>query len=243
MRYIVRLSYDGTNFYGYEKQPNKRCVESELERAVKKINNNIYSKVTASGRTDRGVHALDQVVSFTLDISITDYKLKRALNTFLPDDIHVFEVNRIDDDFHPRYMVKEKEYIYKINVGEYNPLDRNYVYQYNRELDIDKMNLAIKKYIGIHNFESFVSKNAKKDNYVREIYKVNIDKDEDIITISFTGNGFMKYQIRNMVGTLIKIGAGKLDVDIIDKIFEDKKYDKYVYTAKSEGLYLFKVNY
>ena len=123
MRYLIRFSYDGTNFYGYEKQPDKRSVEEELEKAVNYINNKKETKVTASGRTDKGVHALDQTASFTLDVNITLYKLKCALNSLLPKDMHVHKVEIVNDDFHPRYMVKNKIYMYVINMGEYNPLE------------------------------------------------------------------------------------------------------------------------
>ena len=243
MRYLIRFSYDGTNFYGYEKQPDKRSVEEELEKAVNYINNKKETKVTASGRTDKGVHALDQTASFTLDVNITLYKLKCALNSLLPKDMHVHKVEIVNDDFHPRYMVKNKIYMYVINMGEYNPLERNYVLELNRKLDIQKMKTAIKDFIGVHDFECFTSAEAEKDSYVREIFNASIKEEKDKLYIRFEGTGFMKYQVRNMVGTLIKIGSNKLEPDIIKKILTDKKYRKYVYTAKAQGLYLEKVNY
>ena len=137
-------------------------------------NNNVDTKVTASGRTDRGVHALCQAASFELDVDITLYKLKCALNSLLPDDIHVFSTEIVDIDFHPRYMVKSKTYKYVINMGEYNPLERNYVLQLGRKLDINKMRSAINKLVGVHDFEAFVSNEAVKESYVREIYKASI---------------------------------------------------------------------
>ena len=243
MRYLIRFSYDGTNFYGYEKQPDKRSVEEELEKAVNYINNKKETKVTASGRTDKGVHALDQTASFTLDVDITLYKLKSALNSLLPDDIHVNKVEIVDEDFHPRYMVKKKTYMYVINMGEYNPLERNYVLQLGRKLDINKMRSAINKLVGVHDFEAFVSNEAVKESYVREIFNASIEEKDNYLTIRFTGNGFMKYQVRNMVGTLIKIGSNKIDIDIIEKILNDKSYRKYVYTAKAYGLYLESIDY
>ena len=243
MRYLIRFSYDGTNYFGYERQPNKRTVEEEIERAVKSINNNVDTKVTASGRTDRGVHALCQTASFELEVNITLYKLKCALNSLLPEDIHVFSTEIVDKDFHPRYMVKSKTYKYIINMGEYNPLERNYVLQLGRKLNINKMREAINKLVGVHDFEAFVSNEAVKESYVREIFKASIEEKDDLLIIRFTGNGFMKYQVRNMVGTLIKIGSNKFDADIIDKILNDKSYKKYVYTAKAYGLYLESIEY
>ena len=238
MRYLIKFSYDGSNFNGYQRQPGKRCVEEYIINAVKSINNGKDTKVTSSSRTDAKVHALCQEASFTLDVNITLYKLKCALNSLIPDDIHVFSTEIVDDEFHPRYMVKEKTYLYIINEGEFDPIKRNYEYQYCKKLDIDKMKKAIKSFEGEHNFKSFVSNEAVKESYVRTIYKTELKEENDKIYIRFTGNGFMKYQVRNMVGTLIKIGNCKLDVDIIDKIFNDENYKKYVYTAKAEGLYL-----
>ncbi len=238
MRYLIKFSYDGTNFNGYQRQPNKRCVEEYIIDAVKSINNGKETKVTSSSRTDAKVHALCQEASFILDVDITEYKLKCALNSLIPDDIHVFSAEVVDEDFHPRYMVKRKTYLYIINEGEYEPIKRNYELQYGRKLDIEKLKEAIKYFEGEHDFKNFVSSEAVKDNYVRTIYETKVEEIDNKIYIRFIGNGFMKYQVRNMVGTLIKIASGKLDIEIIDKIFDDEAYKKYVYTAKPEGLYL-----
>lgn len=243
MRYLIKFSYDGTNFYGYQKQPNKRTVEGELERALFDINNHTNTRIFSSGRTDRGVHALGQTAHFDLSINITLYKLKCALNSLLPEDIHVIEVTTVEDDFHARFMVKKKIYKYYLNMGEYNPIKRNYIYQYNKRLNIEKMQEAIKDLIGTHNFKIFASREVIKESYVRNIYDAKIEVNNDIITFTFTGNGFMKYQVRNMVGTLIKIGKEKLDVDIIKKLLNNDASDKYVFTAKPEGLYLDSVIY
>lgn len=243
MRYLIKFSYDGTDFYGYQKQPGKRTVEGELEKALYNINDHKETRIFSSGRTDRGVHALGQMAHFDLDIDITLYKLKCALNSLLPDDIHVIEVKIVDDDFHSRYMVARKTYKYYLNMGEYNPLMRTCIYQYNKKLDVDKMRKAITSFIGTYDFKIFVSNEAIKDNYTRTIYEANIEVDNDIVVFTFVGNGFMKYQVRNMVGTLIKIGKGKLPVEIIEKLLKNEAPNKYIYTAKPEGLYLVDVSY
>ncbi len=243
MRYLIKFSYDGTNFCGYQKQNELRTVEKEFENALYNINNHTPTRIFSSGRTDKGVHALSQCAHFDIDVSITDAKLVMALNSLISDDIHVFSAEKVDDDFHARFNVKEKTYVYKINVGEYSPIERNYVYQYNKKLDVEKMNIAIKDFLGEHDFEPFVSEEAKKSSYVRTINYVDIKEENGIITITFKGNGFMKYQVRNMVGTLIKIGKGKLEVDCISKILTGDMDKKYVYTAPPEGLYLVDVKY
>ena len=174
MRYLIKFSYDGTNFYGYQKQPGFRTVEEEFEKALYSINNKTATRIFSSGRTDRGVHALSQTAHFDLDIEITLYKLKCALNSLLPEDIHVFSTEIVDNDFHARFNVKEKNYIYKINVGEYSPHDRNYVLQYNKMLDVEKIKQAINYYVGSHDFKAFVSDEVVKDSFVREITKVGV---------------------------------------------------------------------
>lgn len=243
MRYLIHFSYDGTNFSGFQKQPNLRCVETEFEKALYSINNKQETKIIGAGRTDRGVHANHQCAHVDIDVDITTYKLKCALNSLLPEDIHVFKTEIVDKDFHARFNAKRKTYKYIINCGEYNPIERNYVYQYGKKLDIKKMKEEIKTFIGIHNFESFVSNDDIKDDYNREIYDAYIEEKGDKVYFYFIGNGFMKYQVRNMVGTLFKVGNGKLDNGIVKKIFEDKTFSKYVTTIKREGLYLENIEY
>ena len=243
MRYLIYFSYDGTLFSGYQKQPGLRTVEDELEKALYNINNHTKTRIFSSGRTDAGVHAMSQTAHFDLDINITLYKLKCALNSLLPNDIHVIEVKNVDSSFHARYMASKKTYKYIINCGEYDPLSRNYCYQYNKVLDIEQMKEAIKYFKGTHDFKNYVSDECVKDNYVREIMNASISLSNDIITIIFTGDGFMKYQVRNMVGTLIKVGALKLPVSIVDEIFRDSNKKKHVFTAPPEGLYLANVEY
>ena len=244
MRYLIRFSYDGTSYNGFQKQRHlDNTIQGKMELALKQINNGKDTKLTASGRTDRGVHALDQCAHFDIDIDITLYKLKCALNSLLPEDIHVFDVLQVSDDFHARFNTKRKTYKYIINCGEYNPIERNYVYQYCKKLDIDKMKDAIKYFLGEHDFESFTPTKDKRENYVRTINYVNITDKNDIITFTFRGNGFIKYQIRNMVGYLIRVGEGKKKGEDIPKILEGKDRRMASITAHSEGLYLTNVVY
>ena len=243
MRYLIKFSYDGTNFCGYQKQPGKRCVESELEKALYDINNHTTTKVVGAGRTDRGVHANCQCAHFDINVDITLYKLKCALNSLLPDDIHVFSTEIVDENFHARFSSKKKRYKYIINCGEYNPIERNYVYQYGKKLDVEKMKKEIKSFIGEHDFKPFVSEEAIKEDYKRTIYEAYIEEDQDKVIFYFIGNGFMKYQVRNMVGTLFKVGKGKLPLGIVDEIFKDNSKSKLITTIKREGLYLDNIEY
>ena len=139
MRFLITLSYDGTNYKGYQSQPGMYTIQEQIENALTKINNGKRTTFTSSGRTDKGVHAKMQCGHADLEVKITEYKLKRAMNSNLPEDIHVIKAEIVPDNFHARYNVVEKTYEYYINIGEYNPLERNYVYQYNRELKVEKM--------------------------------------------------------------------------------------------------------
>jgi len=240
MRYLITFSYDGTNYSGYQKQPNLRTIQGELENALKKISGGINIEINSSGRTDRGVHAINQKAHFDLDKKITLYKLKCALNTYTDKDIYIKDIKIVDNDFHARFMVKKKEYIYKINVGEYNPIYRNYIYQYNKQLNILKMKKQSKFLIGTHDFSSFANKEDPRDSYIRTIYKISISKSKDTILIKFIGDGFLKYQVRNMVGALIESSESNIN---IKKILEEKNRKSFGKIAPPEGLYLNDVKY
>lgn len=243
MRYKMIFSYDGTLFSGYQIQPKKRTIQEELEKAATYINAKKKTPITASGRTDKGVHAMNQVAHFDLDITITDYKLKRAFNSLLPNDIHVIDVEKVASDFHARYMVTSKEYIYTMNIGEYNPVERNYVYQYNRKIDTEKMKRAIKKFEGTHDFRAFVSSEDKRENTTRTVIEANIIIEKNIIKFRFIANGFMKYQVRNMVGLLLEIGENKKDTEYVEALLLRKDRKIAIKTAPPEGLCLIAVNY
>ena len=243
MRYLITFSYDGTNFSGYQRQKGLRTVQEEMEKALKEINGGKDTTINSSGRTDKGVHALCQKAHVDISVKITPYKLMRAMNSKLPEDIHVSKTEMVSDDFHARYMVKEKEYQYLLNIGEYNPISRNYVYQYCKKIDINKMKEAIKYFIGTHDFESFTPTKDKRENYVRTITHASIMEKDNIITFTFRGNGFIKYQVRNMVGYLIRVGEGKKSGADIPKILESKDRRMASITAHPEGLYLTNVEY
>lgn len=241
-RYLIDFSYSGANFSGYQKQPGKRTVQDEIEKVLSSINNNSV-KLTSSGRTDALVNAIHQKAHFDLDKKIGAYKLNGALNSYLPDDIYVNSVREVDNLFHARYMVKSKTYEYLINTGDYNPLLRTHVYQYCKPLNIRKMKKAVKYFIGKHDFTTFVSAEDKKEDKVREIYDASVDEKDGIIKITFKGSGFLKYQVRNMVGTLIKIGEEKVLPDIILSLLEKKDRKCAFLCAPAQGLTLTDVKY
>ena len=242
-RYLINFSYDGTNYNGYQKQKGLNTIQGKMEEALKSINNHKDTKFSSSGRTDAFVHAYNQYGHADIDVNITEYKLKRALNSLLPDDIYVKNTKKVDDDFHSRYHAIKKEYIYKINMGEYNPIQRNYVYQLGKTLNIDKMKAALKYLKGTHDFERLSSNEHKEKNTIRTIYNTKLSLEGDILTLSFTANGFLKYMVRIMVGIIIQIGLEKYEPIYIKDIIDGKIKTNYKKIAPPQGLYLFNVEY
>ena len=249
MRYFMTFSYDGSNFKGYQKQLKERTIQNELEKSLTKINSDIPVKVSASGRTDAGVHAYNQKAHFDMESAVEFSKLKHSLNSLLPDDIYVRGITTVADDFHARFSVKAKEYIYKINLGKYNPIERNYVYQYNKRLDIPEMERALKYIEGTHNFKAFTKvdkDDSENEDYVRTIIQASLIRDTkniNNITISLLGTGFLRYMVRNIVGLLIEVGEGKLKSEDVIEIIASEDRTQAGICAPSCGLYLNDVYY
>ena len=243
----MTFSYDGSKYKGYQKQPKVKTVQGELEKALKTINGGTKVDVHASGRTDAGVHALNQKAHFDLDMKhITPEKLKDGLNSLIPKDIYIKHIEVVSDDFHARYNAKAKEYIYIINMGEYDPIEKDYVYQYNKKLDVAEIDRALKYLEGTHNFKSFTKTDDEKEDYTRTIVQTNLIrnmKNINKITLSFLGTGFLRYMVRNMIGTLIEIGEGKRKSEEIIEILKAQDRRKAGKTASPEGLYLKDVLY
>ena len=240
MRYFIKFSYDGSCFNGFQRQPGMKTVQGVIEDALFQLSDCIVN-LCASGRTDKGVHAIEQCAHFDLNLDIKEYNLKKYLNSFFDGEIYVSSLEKVSDSFHARYDVKKKVYSYYINMGEFSPVSRNYVYQLCEELDVSLMKSASLCLLGKHDFRSFCTDEKSKDNCVRTITNAYITLDEyykDEIVFTFEGNGFLRYQVRNMVGLLIKVGTGKIDYKLVKEILDSKVRGKYGTTAKAEGLYL-----
>ena len=243
MRYLITFSYDGSKYYGYQKQPNKNSIQAEIERVLTFINSNKKVNISASGRTDSGVHALNQSAHFDLDKDIEPEKIKNSVNKMLPSSIYIKDVLYVDNSFHARFNIIKKEYTYKINTGQYNPIECDYIYQYNKYLDVDKMYEAANYFIGEHDFTSYTKGNEEKESFIRTIYSIEIKKENDIINVIFCGSGFLRYMVRNMVGSLIEVGNGTRKPKDILEILKAKDRTKAGITAPACGLYLSNVFY
>lgn len=246
MRYFMTFSYDGTAYNGYQKQPDKKTIQDELEKVLYKLNGDKEVSVCASGRTDAGVHALNQKAHFDMEKEYDTDTLKNSINKMLPGDIYVRKIEIVDDSFHARFNVTAKEYIYKINTGEYNPLQKNYVYQFNKRLDISEMERALKYLEGEHNFKSFTKSTDEIKDYNRKIIQTSLireTKNINEITISIMGTGFLRYMVRNIVGLLIEIGQGKYKSEDVFDILKAEDREAAGITAPPNGLYLKDVFY
>ena len=241
-RIMCVVKYDGSKFYGYQIQPEGRTVQQEIERALAKI---CKTKITthAAGRTDSGVHGLGQVFHFDSPVDMEAIRYKRAFNSILPKDIYVVSSQAVDDEFHSRFHAISKEYHYRLSTNEHDPLTCDYIHYHRWPLDIEKIEAALKYFVGTHDFTSFTA-NMEKIDKQRTISTAEIIKHAPgEYTFKFVGSGFMKYMVRIIVGTLLKIGAGKITPEEIPLIIAAKNRDFAGPTAKAEGLYLYKVNY
>lgn len=242
MRYLMTFSYDGSKYYGYQKQKDKKTVQQNLEENLTKINNET-THISSSGRTDRGVHALNQKAHFNLKKEIDVNILKNSLNKMINKDIYIKDIIKVEDEFHARYNVLEKEYIYKINIGEYDPIFKDYIFQLNKELNIEEMKKALKIFEGTHNFKTFTKVDEEKETYIRTIKKASLELENNIMTISFIGTGFLRYMVRNMVGFLIEVGLNKRKSAALLEIIKKEDRKELGITASPVGLYLKDVKY
>lgn len=242
MRYKLTVSYDGYNYMGFQIQNNLPTIELEIMKAFDKLLNKEV-KIYPSGRTDRFVHANGQVCHVDLDIDIPDYGLMKGLNAYLPNDIYIKNVEKVDDEFHARFSAIKKEYHYFINIKEYNPLTIRYL-PYIPNLDIMAMEEAIKLLIGTHDFKGFASSSIdERKPTIKTIYSIELINHGDKLEFIFIGNGFLKYQIRRMMGIIVEIGKGRFDKSKITEILESKNPADSKYILDGCGLYLEKVYY
>lgn len=242
----ITVKYDGSHYFGWQTQNGKRkfkTIADVVSKAVSIINKR-PTEVVASGRTDRGVHALGQVFHFKNDHYIPTVRLKNALNNALPDDIQIIDVVEVADDFHARFSAKSKEYHYYLNTGEYDLFKKNYITQYNKQLNYELMVSASKLLIGTHDFTSFnATPEIEKNNQVRTITKINIIKKDDLFIFQIEGNSFLRHMVRMLVGMLIYIGAQKYDIEDLKRLLNNEENVIAPFNIEPNGLYLFKVNY
>lgn len=239
----LTIEYDGTNYSGWQKQPNANTIQEEIEKAIEKA---IGEKITiiGAGRTDSGVHGKGQVANFITDSSIPGAKFKYAINRYLPEDITIIGSKEVEKSFHSRYDSLGKKYKYLIyNAPIKSPLLRNYTYYVPYKLDFQKMNEAKDYFIGKHDFAAFMASGSDVDDTVRNIYYDSLNTCNNIIVFEIYGDGFLYNMVRIIVGTLVDVGIGKISPQDIIDILKSRDRKNAGHTAPPEGLYLEKVCY
>ena len=243
MRILGVCSYKGTNYYGWQKQVGFVSVQSTIEGVLSKVYDMPIS-ITGSGRTDAGVHALRQYFHFDTDKEKDLKQLAYALNKMLPEDIKILSFEKVRDDFHARYSAKKKIYEYRIVLKNKDPFMEQLAFVYPMDFDFDLFKKALDKFVVRHNYQDFTSKEEDEGGFVREIYEIKVSKEDNNISIRFEGNGFMRYQIRNMIGAAINVANKKEDISFVDyHLKEDKPREIVSYKAPANGLYLVDVVY
>ncbi|WP_461828852.1 tRNA pseudouridine(38-40) synthase TruA [Aquifex sp.] len=233
--YLLRLAFVGTNFSGWQIQPSTRTVQGELTKALRTLFKEDI-KIIGCCRTDAGVHALDYVANFKANKELETEKILKALNGMLPKDIGVYEVKIVSEDFNARYSVKKKTYLYKIwNSEARNPFLYPFSWQVKRELDKELLVEILKKLEGTHDFEGFAKLEEEK-NTVINLEKIEISFRGPLIEIRLTASHFLRYMVRRIVGTCVKISLGFYPKEILEEILHKK--EKAPYTAPPQGLHL-----
>lgn len=239
---LLTVAYDGTNYFGWQKQDNVKTIQGEIEKALSQL---FKEDITIRGasRTDTGVHALSQLALLKYKTNIPIGRLPLAINSFLNNkEIVITNALYVDEDFHPQNSVYKKTYQYKIyNAPFLNPLLRNYTEFVYKPLNIEKMRQASKYFLGEHNFKAFCAAGSMAKTTIRTIYDLKIDIKDNIIIIEITGNGFLYNMVRIIAGTLIDIGHNKKQPEDIKNIILSEDRQKAGKTASSCGLTLYKI--
>lgn len=249
---LLEISYLGTDFCGYQVQPDKRTVQSQLNCAAKALFG-FDCDIVGCSRTDSGVHAnqfFATVAQKGMEYINTDIPIEKiplALSFHLPSDVAVKSAAWVDSDFHPRYSVQSKEYLYRIYCDSVrDPFEEGRAWHYARKIDdmaLGSMQKAAEHFIGTHDFAAFMASNSSVCDTVRTIFSLSVEKDDRIINIKVCGDGFLYNMVRIIVGTLIAVAEGKISLDEIEDIIVSKNRARAGITAPPQGLYLNKVFY
>ena len=220
----LTIEYDGTDYLGWQLQAEGRTIQGEIEEAILKLTND-KSRIHGSGRTDAGVHALGQVANFSTESNLPCETIRSGLNNYLPRDIRILNAGDVPESFHARKDAREKVYEYTVlNRKVSSPLRRRYAYFYNYPLDMNAMKKAAAQLIGEHDFSGFAASNLDVESTVRRITRLDIKRINDEIVFSVAANGFLRYMVRYIAGTLLEVGRGKLSPDDIPEMLRgDKK--------------------
>lgn len=249
----MTIQYDGSNYFGWQRQKQQQTIQAKIEEALSRIFKKEI-KIRGAGRTDTGVHALAQVATFKADFNFDLYILKKVLNSLLPFDIKVIEMENVEKSFHPQYAIKRKSYIYYLCCDEYcSPFIQKYVWHYGRTLNISFMREVKEMFIGTHDFTAF-SGSTEVKNKIRTIYALTIETSDNLHFLDMTmkgsfikfgveADGFLKYMTRNIIGSLVELGRGALSKETINEAIKKGKRPNPLRTAPPQGLFLERIVY
>ena len=241
-KYAGIISYDGSAYLGFQRQKEGGDIQSEIERALSfYLGEEIQIK--AAGRTDRGVHALGQVISFNSPRDLEEDSFLRATLDLLPRDIYVQSLKEVPEDFDPRHSAALKVYRYRFVIKKHDPFRQRYRYEIPFDIDLGKLEAVLRDFLGTHNFLSFTGKEIDKDGYIRDIKAIRLFEDNGEYVIELEANGFMRYMVRMMVGSAFKVASGRLDPSFIKEHLDNPSHPPVPFSAPPEGLYLYKVIY
>lgn len=242
--YCLIVQYDGTDYAGFQVQPDQRTIQGELEAALRKLGPS-FIRIAGAGRTDAGVHSEGQTVSFKDDkLTVPVERIPYALNALLPRDIRVIGSRLEQGDFHARISAKDKTYRYQIYEGAFpNVFYQRYAYWIKEPLDWDRISECGKLFLGQQDFAAFAASGGSAKTTVRTMYQVKVDAQGPLKTIRFSANGFLYNMVRNLVGTMVDVGLGKLSLPAVQTILESRDRRLASATIAPQGLYLERVNY
>lgn len=244
MRYKMTISYDGTHYCGWQVQKNGQSIQATIQKALETTLRHPLG-LTGAGRTDAGVHARGQTAHFDTDRDLDERTFPLTLNSLLPSDIRIKELEKVAPDFHARYSAKGKIYHYHLLLNRImNPFNKLYCYHVKGAFDVARLKEGAKQFVGRHDFTSFanVKIDAPKDGS-RTIYKLDVVEMSDGIRLEFEGDGFLYKMVRNITGTLLDIAQGKIEIEEIPQIFDKKDRKHAGRAAPAQGLFLERVIY
>ncbi len=243
MKYRITLAYDGADYFGWQRQLDQPTIQGVIESALEKLEGAPVT-TAAAGRTDAGVHAEGQVISFRLSREWEVRELRRALNGNLPPDIRALDAAPADEDFHARFDAKSKMYRYQVYLAEVmSPFLVRYAWHYPYLLDIERLAEESKALLGRHDFTALTVADCETKTFTRTITGIRVEREGDLLKLFFTGEGFLRYQVRTMVGALIESNRGRLKAGSIPALIESRDRSLAGAPAPARGLTLVKVEY
>jgi tRNA pseudouridine38-40 synthase len=241
--YKISIQYDGTNYFGWQSQPSGRTIQDNIVKSIHQITHQNINLI-GSGRTDSGVHAFGQVANFNLETEIDEFKFKKSLNSLLPSDISIKEIEQVNDDFHARFDAKKRSYFYLINQDKSPFINKfSYQYPYFSRINIANLKSLSEALLGENDYTSFCRANSETENKICNIFEINWKMTNDLLIFKIEGNRFLHGMVRTIVGTLLSLSLKSKSPEAIEKILMGKNRSSAGESAPAKGLFLFKVKY